>query len=78
MKTFTPCKGKDFCRDDGVQCFTCGRSVAEIMDTRRLIEGLAQLALDHGYDNVDEFANYVARKTVKVVRHRRARGGVED
>lgn len=78
MKAFKPCQGKDYCRDDGVTCHTCGRTVREIMDTRRLIEGLAQLALDHGYDNVDEFANYVARKTAKVVRHRRAGGVVED
>jgi hypothetical protein len=78
MKAFTPCKGKDFCRDDGVQCFTCGRSVAEIMETRRLIDDLARLALDHGYANVDEFAAYVAKKVEKTVRHRRAGGGGED
>ncbi|HNA80848.1 MAG TPA: hypothetical protein PLL19_14380 [Thiobacillaceae bacterium] len=78
MKTFTPCKGKDFCRDDGVQCFTCGRSVAEIMDTRRLIDELAKLALENDYANVDEFAAYIARKVEKKVRHHKAGRGVED
>ncbi|MEW5789177.1 MAG: hypothetical protein AB1899_15125 [Pseudomonadota bacterium] len=72
MKTFKPCQGKEYCKDDGVQCLTCGRSLAEIEETRRLIDGLARLALENDYANVDEFTIYVARKTAKIVRHRRA------
>lgn len=70
-KTFTPCRGKTACRDDGLICLTCGRSLAEVEATRRLIDALADLALQHGYGNVDEFAAYVAGKVGKKVRHRR-------
>lgn len=78
MKPFKPCQGKDACKDDGVLCLTCGRSLAEIEETRRLIDGLAKLALENDYANVDEFAAYVARKMAKVVRHRRAGRPAED
>lgn len=71
MKTFTPCQGKTACRDDGLICLTCGRSLAEVEQLRRLIDGLATLAIQHGYANADEFAAYVARKVVKTVHHRR-------
>jgi hypothetical protein len=70
MSAFTPCKGKTACRDDGEQCLVCGRSFAEIARTRELINDLADLACANGYDNVDEFAAYVARKLVKKVHHR--------
>lgn len=71
MKTFTPCQGKTACRDDGVTCLTCQRSLTEIEATRQLIDALAELALRHDYENVDEFAAYVARKVGKKVQHRR-------
>ncbi|MBT9568875.1 MAG: hypothetical protein IV085_11315 [Thiobacillus sp.] len=71
MKAFTPCKGKTACRDDGEQCLVCGRSFAEIARTRELIDALAELACAQGYDNVDEFTAYIARKLEKKVRHRR-------
>lgn len=71
MSAFKPCQGKTACRDDGERCLTCGRSFAEIEQTRSLIDALAELAVDQGYDNVEEFASYVAEKVVKKVRHRR-------
>jgi len=71
MSTFTPCKGQTACRDDGERCITCGRSFAEIEQTRSLIDALTELAISQGYDNVEEFAGYVAGKVVKKVRHRR-------
>ncbi len=55
---FQPCQGKDACRDNGERCVTCGRSLEEI-------------AMDFGYDNVEEYAAYVARKLFKTVNHRR-------
>lgn len=70
-KTFTPCRGKTACRDDGLVCLTCGRTLAEVETTRRLIDALADLAIQHDYGNVDEFAAYVAGKVGKKVRHRR-------
>jgi hypothetical protein len=74
MPTFTPCKGKTACRDDGTSCLTCGRSLSEIEDTRRLIDGLAELAIAQQYENVGEFAAYVASKVENKVNHRRKTG----
>lgn len=71
MAMFTPCRGQTACRDDGTTCQTCGRSLAEIGRTRDLIDALADLAVERGYDNVDEFAAYVAGKMLKKVKHRR-------
>lgn len=70
MSTFKPCMGKTACRDDGKQCITCGRSFDEIDQTRRLIDALAEFACTHGYDNIDEFAAYIAEKVKKKVKHR--------
>ena len=70
MSVFTPCKGKTACRDDGARCVTCGRGFAEIEQTRALIDALADFAQSQSYDNVEEFAAYVADKVVKKVRHR--------
>lgn len=74
MSTFTPCKGKTACRDDGKKCLTCGRGFAEIEQTRNLIDALAEFVIAQGYINVEEFANYVAGKVVKKVEHRRKTG----
>jgi len=71
MPAFKPCQGQTACRDDGETCLTCGRSLAEIEQTRCLIDALADLAVRQGYENIEEFAGYVADKVVKKVRHRR-------
>jgi hypothetical protein len=78
MTTFRPCAGKTACRDDGTTCLTCGRSLAAVVETRRLIDALANFVLAEDYDNVDVFAAYVAKKIEKKVRHRREGGGGED
>lgn len=72
MPVFTPCRGKTVCRDDGGRCLVCNRGLAEIGQTRDLIDALAELALRQNYDNVDDFAAYVAAKLVKKVAFRRA------
>ena len=77
MTLFTPCKGKTACRDDGKQCLVCGRSFEEIARTRELIDALADFALAQDYDNINEFADHIARKLEKKVRHRRACGDDE-
>ena len=71
---FTPCQGKAACRDDGVRCLTCGRSLAEIGRLRALLNQLTDLAIAYEYDNVEQFAAYVARKLPKTVAHRSAAG----
>ena len=78
MKQFTPCQGKTACRDDGLVCLTCGRSLAEVEAARRLIDALAELAIQHEYTNVDEFAAYLARRVEKKVRQRREGRPGED
>ncbi len=70
MSTFNPCKGKTACRDDGEKCLTCVRSLAEIEQTRKLIDALAEFALVQAYDNVGDFARYVSDKLQKKVQHR--------
>jgi hypothetical protein len=72
MPSFTPCKGKTACRDDGERCLTCGRSFAEIEQTRALIDALAEFALVQGYDNIETFATHVADKLVSKVKHRQS------
>ncbi|NBC46691.1 MAG: hypothetical protein GVY22_01605 [Gammaproteobacteria bacterium] len=71
MSRFEPCHGKDACRDDGEHCLTCGRSLNEIARLRAGIDALAMLALEAGYDNSEEYAQYVARKLFKTINHRR-------
>lgn len=71
MSLFTPCQGRTACRDDGERCLVCGRSFTEIVRTRELIDALADFACAQGYDNVDAFAAYVARRLEKTLRHRR-------
>jgi hypothetical protein len=78
MTQFRPCAGKTACRDDNVSCLTCGRSLAAIEETRRLIEALAEFVLTQDYDNVDEFTAYVASKVGKKVRHRRTGQSGDD
>lgn len=71
MRSFTPCKGKTACRDDGTNCLTCGRSLNEIEETRRLIDALADLAVSQQYENVEEFFSYVAGKAESKVNYRK-------
>jgi len=78
MSQFKPCAGKTACRDDNIDCLVCGRGLYAIETTRKLIDALAELALTQGYDNVDEFAGYVAAKVVKKVRHRREQNKPAD
>ncbi len=71
MSSFSPCKGKTACRDDGEKCLTCGRSFAEIEQTRSMIDALAEFVIAQGYENTGEFATYVADKVEKKVKYRR-------
>ncbi len=56
--------------EDEHGCRVCGRSATEIHDTRRLVDALAELAIRHQYDNVDEFTAWVGRKLAKKIRAR--------
>lgn len=71
MANFTPCQGKNACRDNGVTCLTCGRRLTEIETLRELLQKLTGLAIDYEYDNVEEYTEYVARKLAKMIEYRR-------
>jgi hypothetical protein len=74
MSQFTPCKGKSLCRDEGERCLTCGRTFAEITALREAIDQLATLAINYDYRNASDYSDYIARKLVKVIAHRRGEG----
>jgi hypothetical protein len=71
MANFTPCQGKNACRDNGVLCLTCGRKLTEIETLRELLQKLTGLAVDYEYDNVEEYTEYVARKVAKMIEYQR-------
>jgi hypothetical protein len=71
MANFTPCQGKNACRDNGVLCLTCGRKLSEVEHLRELLQKLTALALDYEYDNVEDYTEYVARKVAKMIEYRR-------
>lgn len=65
---FKPCRGGDFCTQDGAHCQGCGRSHEEIAETRDLMTTLADYVLKMGYENVEEFTTFFGDKTAKKVR----------
>ena len=67
MAVFRPCQGKTACRDDGTRCLTCGRTLAEIMRLRNLLEQLTAFAVEYGYENIDQYAGYLARKLERMI-----------
>ncbi len=69
---FSPCRGRDNCTEGGTHCQGCGRSHEEIAETRQLMDALARFALKMGYDNVQEYAQFIADKTVKKVKKMRS------
>lgn len=69
--SFTPCQGKTACRDDGLRCLTCGRTLEEIGQLRELMSQLAELALKRDYDNTEAYVRYIARKLPKIIEYRK-------
>ena len=65
---FNPCRGGEFCTQDGTHCQGCGRSHEEIAQTRQIIQSIAKYAMDMGYENVEEFTSFVGDKAAKVTR----------
>ncbi|MBW9262388.1 MAG: hypothetical protein K1566_03300 [Candidatus Thiodiazotropha sp. (ex. Lucinisca nassula)] len=72
MATFKPCQGKSACRDNGEVCLTCGRSLSEIVQLRTHLKEITSLALEYEYENVEEFAQYIARKVEKMIIHEKS------
>ncbi|MES9926481.1 MAG: hypothetical protein ABW158_00050 [Candidatus Thiodiazotropha sp. 6PDIVS] len=72
MSRFTPCQGKNACRDNGTVCLTCGRELTEIVKLRELMKEITSLAIEYDYENVDDFTQYIARKIVKMIDYQKA------
>ncbi len=60
---FIPCTGD--CTEDGTHCLGCGRSHAEIKQTRKLVMGLVDLANTQKYENKEDFANFIQKSLLK-------------
>jgi hypothetical protein len=65
---FSPCKGGDFCSQEGTHCSGCGRSHEEIAKTRDLVFAVTRFAIEMGYENVEDFTAFVGDKAAKNVR----------
>ena len=64
---FTTCRSKSLCTDGGTHCRACGRSHEEIARVRAFTGDLALFAVEMGYENPEEFLDYVARKALKKI-----------
>lgn len=62
--TFKPCV-PDQCTDDGTHCKGCGRSHEEITETKAIVKSLVSFAQKQNYGNIEEFANFIGKNTVK-------------
>lgn len=57
---FSPCiAGK--CTDQGSHCEGCGRPHEEIAETKKMIKALVSFAQLKGYENHEEFANFISK-----------------
>lgn len=61
---FSPCISGQ-CTEDGTHCQGCGRSHEEIAETKGLVMNLVTFAKKQDYENIDDFANFVAKSLVK-------------
>lgn len=57
---FSPCNGD--CTEEGTICEGCGRTREEVDATRALVDGIARFAAEMGYENINDFTQFVAKK----------------
>ena len=62
---FIPCKGSDFCTETGTHCEGCGRSHAEIAETKSLVKGLVEFVQKQDYENPEDFAQFISGSLIK-------------
>ncbi|MEQ1528980.1 MAG: DUF1289 domain-containing protein [Methylococcales bacterium] len=53
------------CTELGTHCQGCGRSHAEIAETKKLIAALVTFAQAQDYENVQDFAEFVGKNLLK-------------
>lgn len=74
MARFTPCIGRSACRDDGVRCLACNRSLAEIAMAREAIETVTAFLEEMNYENPEQFIDYLSSKVMKKLKARETAG----
>lgn len=68
---FVPCRGRGFCTESGTHCNGCGRSHEEIAKFRLMTDQAVTLALEYDYENVEDYAGYLASYIYQMVEFRR-------
>jgi len=74
MTRFNPCIGPSACRDDGVRCLACNRSLAEISITRDVMETVTAFIEEMNYENPELFLEYLSSKVMKKLKARNGNG----
>ncbi len=62
---FTPCQ--DLCCSDGEICQGCGRSMAEIAETKQIVKTAVEFIKQQGYDNPEDFVAAISKSILKKV-----------
>lgn len=65
---FKPCVSRGACTEDGTHCRACGRSHDEVNAVRSLTNQVTAFIQEMGYDNSDEFLDYLTKKVAKKLR----------
>lgn len=65
---FRPCIS-GLCTEDGTHCEGCGRSHQEIAETKGLVKNLVTFAQKQEYENIEEFASFIAKNLVKKIQN---------
>lgn len=60
---FTPCA--DLCTYEGTHCEGCGRSHAEIAETKKLVMSIVNFIQTQQYENSEDFLNAVSKSVLK-------------
>jgi hypothetical protein len=60
---FNPCI--DQCTYEGSHCEGCGRSHAEIAETKKLVMSIVDFIQTQDYDNGEDFINAVSKSVLK-------------
>jgi len=60
---FSPCIDK--CTYEGTHCEGCGRTHAEIAETKKMVMGLVNFAQTQGYENIEEFSSSIGQSILK-------------
>ena len=61
---FRPCISGQ-CTEEGTHCEGCGRSHEEIAETKAMVKQLVCFAQKQGYENIEDFANFIGKSVLK-------------